>query len=217
MPRIVDFLALLLLPLLLIMANCNEDSSVHIHPEIRNPFASPQFCIAFQPLGFNDQKILRYVQQAVASTYRADVILLPSTPLPPHAFTSPRSRYRADTLLYFLDTTVASKYDKVLGLTNRDISATKGTIADWGVLGLGSLGGRTCVVSTFRMGRNRIRRQQFQQRLMAVSIHELGHTFGVPHCPEAGCYMQNANGRVARVDQETHFCTQCRRRLPLVK
>lgn len=202
---------------MLVIAGCNEDSPARIHPQPRNTVASPQLRIAIQPIGFGDQEILRYVQQAVASTYRADAILLPSIPLPPHAFTSPRSRYRADTLLYFLDTTVASKYDKVLGLTNRDISTTKGVVADWGVLGLGSLGGRTCVVSTFRMGRNQITTAQFQQRLMAVSIHELGHTFGVPHCPEAGCYMQNANGRVARVDQETHFCPQCRRRLPLVK
>lgn len=218
MPRIVDFFSPLLLPLLLVIAGCNRDTPARSATvqQTSTPVGS-QLRIALQPLGFTNQEVLEYVRKAIASTYMAEVILLPSIPLPPHAFTPPRSRYRADTLLRFLDTAVASKYDKVLGLTNRDISTTKGTVADWGVLGLGSLGGRTCVISTFRMRRNRAGKQTFQHRLMAVSIHELGHTFGLPHCAASGCFMQDAEGTIARIDQETYFCPQCQQRLPLVK
>ena len=52
--------------------------------------------------------------------------------------------------LDFLTKTTPAPYDKVIGLTESDISTTKGEYDDWGIFGLGNLSGRACVVSDYR-------------------------------------------------------------------
>jgi len=55
-------------------------------------------------------------------------------------------------------------------------------------------------------------------RLVKVVNHELGHTFGVGHCPAAGCLMQDKRGKVSSVDAESGKpCADCAARLPLAK
>jgi archaemetzincin len=43
----------------------------------------------------------------------------------------------------------------VLGITDKDISSTKGVHADWGVMGLGFCPGSACVISSFRVKNKR--------------------------------------------------------------
>jgi archaemetzincin len=110
------------------------------------------------------------------------------------------------------------RFTKVIGLTVRDISTTKDDIEDWGIFGLGGLGGRACVVSTFRLRAGKATDPVFQTRLVKVVNHELGHTFGLDHCPVTGCFMQDAGGRIATVDGESGKpCAACAARLPLAK
>ena len=86
---------------------------------------------------------------------------------------------------------------KVLGITDRDISTTAHGRKDWGIAGQAQLGERGAVVSSFRA----------KGQLGDVAVHEIGHTLGLPHCPHAGCVMQDAHGKIARVG--THFCATC--------
>jgi archaemetzincin len=52
--------------------------------------------------------------------------------------------------------------------------------------------------------------QHARERLAKVAVHELGHTLGLPHCPNVGCLMEDAEGRVATCDREYDFCARCR-------
>lgn len=70
----------------------------------------------------------------------------------------------------------------------------------------------SCVVSTFRLRKN-VSREKLTERLVKVVNHELGHTFGFPHCPTSRCLMQDAKGTIKTVDNETgRFCPACRER-----
>ena len=92
----------------------------------------------------------------------------------------------------------------MIGITSKDVSTTMGKHADWGVFGLGELGGDACVVSTFRIGDGK-------RRLEKVAVHEVGHTLGLPHCPTKRCVMNDALGKVKTVDQsDGHLCRNCR-------
>jgi archaemetzincin len=61
--------------------------------------------------------------------------------LPQKTWNSARKRYRADSLINYLKS-ICPPDAVILGLTNKDISTTKGKVADWGVMGLGFCPGR---------------------------------------------------------------------------
>lgn len=174
---------------------------------------SSESLIALQPYGSIRKDVLDTVAAAITRVYSAKVMILPSRMLPRQAYYKPRNRYKADTLLRYLDDSIDGSYTKVLGITDRDISTTKGSVKDWGILGLGAMSGRPCVISTHRMNRAGVSRGVFFHRLISVTIHELGHTFGLPHCPNEGCVMEDAKGSVATVDDEGDFCSACAKRL----
>lgn len=131
------------------------------------------------------------------------IILGRSIALPVSTYYQPRSRYRADSLINYLDR-LGSADTVIIGVTEKDISTTKGKIADWGIMGLGFQPGNACVVSTFRLSKSNLPEQLFK-----ISLHELGHTQGLPHCKNKTCYMRDAEGG-NHLDEETGFCPSCR-------
>ncbi|MBN1532588.1 MAG: Zn-dependent protease [Spirochaetes bacterium] len=169
--------------------------------------------IAVQPLGPVDRGTVELVMRGVREYYRLEAVLLPPIPLPPHAYYAHRNRYRAEKLLAHLDSLHGAAYRAVLGITASDISTTKGDIPDWGIFGLAILGGRACVVSTFRLRRG-AGEAKINERLVKVANHELGHAFGLPHCPTPRCLMNDAKGTIATVDYSTgRLCDRCREKL----
>jgi archaemetzincin len=108
--------------------------------------------IALQPLGGVKAERIDVVKRGLEQAFGVTVILLESRPLPKSAWYAPRGRYRADNLLEHLKEIVPAKHPVVIGITEKDISTTKDEHVDWGIFGLGELDGRSCVVSTFRLG-----------------------------------------------------------------
>jgi archaemetzincin len=132
-----------------------------------------------------------------------NIVLRKPIPLPANAFYEVRYRYRADSLIRFLKF-LGSADTVVIGMTSKDISTTKGSIEDWGVMGLGYCPGYACVVSTFRLTKKNISEQFYK-----VAIHELGHTQGLHHCSNKMCYMRDAEGRNP-LNEEIDFCSYCK-------
>jgi len=130
------------------------------------------------------------------------VQVLQSASLPQGSFYAPRTRYRADKIIDVLAKRAASN-TIVIGVTSKDISTTKGKHYDWGVMGLGFQPGNACVVSTYRLTKNRL-----QENLYKVAVHELGHTMGLPHCSITWCYMRDARGGNP-LTYEKAFCQEC--------
>ena len=137
--------------------------------------------------------------KAIDSSVRLNTAI----PLPATAFYSPRNRYRADSLIRFLKE-YGSDDTIVIGLTTKDISATRNGIADWGIMGLGYRPGNACIISTFRLSKNYQSQQSYK-----LALHELGHTQGLPHCPHKTCFMRDAAGGNP-LNEETGFCASCK-------
>jgi archaemetzincin len=53
----------------------------------------------------------------------------------------------------------------------------------------------------------------FKERVLKEAIHELGHTYGLRHCPNRRCVMHFSNSIDDTDIKENKFCLLCRRRL----
>jgi archaemetzincin len=141
--------------------------------------------IAIQPFGLFNKEYIEKIVVGITDLFNVDVIVLPEMELPQSAYYTPRN-----------------------------ISTTKGEYYDWGIFGLGMLHGRVCVVSTYRLKRGDVSQTLFLERLVKVVNHELGHVFGLDHCPVKGCLMEDAKGKIKTVDDETGtFCDECKKKL----
>lgn len=158
--------------------------------------------IEVQPFSDIAVKEVNYVFTEIKKVY-PHVILNSSIDLPSKAFYPARNRYRADSLIKFLSLNAVGNH-VTIGLTTKDISTSKDSIADWGVMGLGFCPGKACVASSFRLSA-----QERSMQLFKVAIHELGHTQGLPHCVIKSCFMRDAEGHNP-TNEEKDFCPGCK-------
>jgi archaemetzincin len=177
-----------LLILLFILVSCTKEQ----HSKI----------IVLQPLGDFKTERAKNVYHKI-QMINPNVVLRTNIPFPENAFYPARNRYRADTIIKTIKDNVG-KDSVIVGLSNSDISVTKGKNKDWGVMGLGYHPGKSCVVSDFRLSK-RNKEAQFYK----VVLHELGHTEGLPHCSVKTCLMRDAEGK-NHVDKENAFCLKCK-------
>ncbi len=156
--------------------------------------------IAILPLGKPSRKTLDAVETSLRRMYRVEVKELPGAGLPASAFYQPRSRYRAELLKAYVS---HWKGWKVIGVTDRDISTTAHGVKDFGIMGLADLGGRAGVVSSFRS----------HDGVGTVAVHEVGHTLGLPHCPNSRCVMVDGKGHGRVIHSSGKFCAPCASRI----
>jgi archaemetzincin len=145
------------------------------------------------------------VERALVAELQVEVEHLEPIALPKKAYYKPRNRYRADILLDVLDELHggAPQTTRVLGLTAVDISTTNPPFEDWGIFGLAASPGQAAVVSSYRLKRKAKNRAHVQFRVASTAVHEVGHTFGLPHCDEARCAMLDAEGGITNTDTGT--------------
>jgi archaemetzincin len=176
---------------------------------IYSPLKKPPLKIAVLYFSTIDKNLQTALVQNISATYPCAVTVINGIAnLPAAAYYKPRNRYRAEVLLTYLNT--YSGYDKIIGITKKDISTTKDKIYDWGVMGLGFCPGKACVISTFRIKTpNKI---LFNERFLKIALHEIGHTIGLPHCTySTTCFMKSAEGTIKSVDRETKsLCSNCK-------
>jgi archaemetzincin len=175
--------------------------------------ALAQPTVYLQPLGAITDADVRAVEGALTAFYPIEVKTLARVELPKEAWYAPRKRWRADRLLEFLAARKPDGALRILGLTDADISTTKGKIEDWGVMGLASLDGASGVISRFRCAKRASGAEHARIRLAKTAVHEIGHTLGLPHCPNRGCIMEDAEGSVLTCDREYDLCADCRAKL----
>jgi archaemetzincin len=167
------------------------------------------------PLGDVEPELLEVVSKAIAARVEARVEIAPREELPSDAFYKPRRRWRAERLLEFLDSKSAGAW-KVIGVTSAEISTTKGAIFDWGIAGLGAIGGKPCVVSAYLYKKYSKSRAVMLRRFADFGVHEFGHTLGMPHCESKGCVMADAKGNAIKSADESsgNYCEPCRKLAP---
>jgi archaemetzincin len=182
--------------------------------------------MALQPLGPCDTTELTFIRHELINFFHRPVVLLPEIPIP-HAFLnlSKGERYSADSLIRWLAGKTNDSITQVIGFTHKDIFTTdkdksgktkepKEKYEIWGIFGLGFCPGKASVVSDYRL--QTTDQKKFDHRLRTVILHEVGHNIGLPHCPNPHCIMNDANEKIATVDNSADdYCPPCRSKIDL--
>lgn len=106
---------------------------------------------------------------------------------------------------------LAHQNTRVLGITALDLYVPVLTF----VFGEAQLGGKCAVVSMHRLREEFYglppREELTAERLIKEAVHELGHTFGLRHCPDWSCVMASSHGVELLDVKGAEFCPSCRR------
>ncbi|MDE5876879.1 MAG: hypothetical protein K2H47_05210 [Muribaculaceae bacterium] len=127
--------------------------------------------------------------------------------LPAKYYLKERNRYSASGLLNDLKS--RSNCDAVIGLTNRIIYHANEISSTYGIMGLSRIGTHSCVVSSRIPASGKT---HSIDNFVKLALHELGHAYGLPHCPDQHCYMVDAEHKM-KFPHTTGLCTSCHSKL----
>lgn len=163
--------------------------------------------IILSPIGDIDSAVLESLGRNLGRRFglaTETVVLLNNLDF---ALDTSRNQYHSTPILSELAGRAPARAVKVLGITRVDLFIPILTH----VYGEAQLGGRACIVSTYRLYPDAIAPTiTSNERLIKESVHELGHTFKLRHCPDRTCIMHYCR-RIEDVDHKSNrFCRHCR-------
>jgi archaemetzincin len=166
-----------------------------------------------QPYGRVAPVELSLVESILDAYFGAVAVVLPPLPLPGGAFAGERGQHDADHLLDDLFARLPERCLRVVGITEVDLFINGRTF----VFGYAHLSDGTALVSLARLRESFYRRRDDRDRLRArlerALVHEVGHTFGNPHCDDQRCVM-HAVSHVETLDAlAPDYCAACASRV----
>ncbi len=169
--------------------------------------------LAWIGTGPMDADMLERVRQQVQATFAVPTRLLRVNGPPGDTLEPRRGQHSSTRILRWLLGTASPGAAKVLGITDVDLFIPVLTF----VFGEAQVDGPAAVVSVARLRLTYDERPAppglLEARLAKECLHELGHTYGLVHCPDGACVMSRSNS-VLDVDRKrAAFCRDCRQRL----
>lgn len=162
--------------------------------------------IVLVPIGPVQADLLAHLQRGLPALAGREVTIGAAIPLPEKAFDRARGQYLGSALLAELGRYDGGDADRVLGIIDADVYAPKLNF----IFGQAMRPGRLAVVAIPRLRGRKVDRVQWYERVLKVTVHELGHTFGFPHCDEFQCVMHFARSAGDTDRQSARFCKRHR-------
>jgi archaemetzincin len=161
------------------------------------------------PIGAIERRALQSLAAGLKLKFNNQCSILENIDIPSRAFDSKRNQYSSTEILKKIVDSAPNDTLKILGVTDVDLFIPVLTF----VFGQAQLNGIASIISLHRL------RQEyyglpandslFMERAIKEAVHEIGHTFGMVHCPDNRCVMYFSNS-VRNVDMKTdNFCNGC--------
>ncbi|MFB0560505.1 MAG: archaemetzincin family Zn-dependent metalloprotease [Candidatus Lokiarchaeia archaeon] len=169
-----------------------------------------EFRIVLVPIGHIEENLLMKLQSELRTIfYPLQVVISDVIPIPRGAFNSKRSQYHSSPFLNALRKCVNDKCSKFLGITSLDLFINRLNF----IFGQADIDGDVCIISTHRLRPEFYRQAHndkiFVNRATKESVHEIGHSFALKHCPNPSCVMFFSNHILDTDRKRKNFCEKC--------
>jgi archaemetzincin len=168
--------------------------------------------INIQPIGEINTSVLEYLRLKLEDTFGCPITIAQKVSIPPHAYRQSRKQYVATDFIVLLNS-LKNNDDKVLGVVDIDLFAPGLNF----VLGQADMDSGTSIISLYRLKQELYGlppdEELFLERMVKEAIHELGHTFGLEHCPDKNCVMHFSNTLADTDWKQSSFCNMCHPKL----
>ena len=164
--------------------------------------------ITLKPLGNVADEIMEELKDRVGGIFHCPVEIKAGFSDLAQAYNPERKQYFSSKLLASLKK--SEREERVVGITGVDLYVPRLHF----VFGEADISSGTAIVSLCRL------RQEyygvapdealFLERATKEIVHELGHTFGLGHCPNSKCVMHFSNSLADTDLKGTGFCSSCR-------
>jgi archaemetzincin len=167
--------------------------------------------IVLVPIGKIAPDLTSWLQKEIPKIVHSQVTTAAEMSVPQSAYHSERSQFLGDDILANLRAHIhpASPEERFVGLLDADSYAPGLNF----IFGQALPGGPAAFVALPRLRSSD--QNLYRERVLKEVIHELGHTWNLPHCPNEKCVMHFSNS-LADTDRKSHdFCDLCRKKLRL--
>ena len=164
--------------------------------------------VTLKPLGNTTDETIKKLKDRVHGIFHCPVEIEAGFSDLARAYNPDRKQYFSSKLLASLKK--SQRDERVVGVTDVDLYVPRLNF----VFGEADIVSGTAVVSLHRL------RQEyyglapdealFIERATKEIVHELGHTFGLGHCPSNKCVMHFSNSLADTDLKEASFCSSCR-------
>ncbi|UCC91073.1 MAG: archaemetzincin family Zn-dependent metalloprotease [Dehalococcoidia bacterium] len=167
--------------------------------------------IVLIPIGEIEEAVLESLRRPLAQAFGQETQVGNKMPLLRENYYYSRNQYLASPFLSLI--LLPDSGNRALGVVDVDIFAPGLNF----VFGIADIPGRRAIISLIRLRQEFYGLPQddrlFLERTIKEAVHELGHTFGLKHCPDPICVMHFSN-RLHDTDLKSwKFCPNCQQKV----
>lgn len=166
--------------------------------------------IGIVPVGPVDAQVVKHLTNAVRDVFRQPVRVDGPLDEPDYAYDARRGQFLASAVLDRINESRLPDEERVLGVADVDLFVPELNF----VFGVADPVERVAVISLARLRPefygHRPDRALFLDRAVKEAVHELGHTYGLQHCPDPECIMHFSNSILDTDRKQIAFCPRCR-------
>jgi len=168
--------------------------------------------IGLLPIGSADLQVMSRIADCLENAFPKCKSILLKDPIevPEESLDITRQQYDSNTLLERLHRySQGRQIDRILGIADIDLFVPGLNF----IFGQAECPGKAALISLWRL-RSEYYGQSpsdelLERRSFKEAVHEIGHTFGLRHCPDQYCVMHFSNSISDTDAKQDLFCSRC--------
>lgn len=174
------------------------------------------------PFGKIDGKILEKLGGDLKKNFDLLTKIVSAIEIPDYTYNKDRKQHDGSKILQELKRLEFLDAEKILGICNVDLFSEDLNF----IFGLAETPGNVALISLYRLSPKFYYKKLdlkvndweiFYQRVLKEAVHELGHTYGLSHCPDTRCVMHFSNIISDTDTKQNSFCPKCGKLFEMMK